>query len=137
MSCLAPPIDLRERFGTRFRIGRDPAAGPRSTVLWYATVPCARGTIYADGPEHLRADIDGRPKLARMVAAVAGVEIVQDGDGETTVRFHVGQFEAVAALVRPFRRRVLSDERRDRLRLVGAAHRFPARSTAQDEGSET
>ena len=60
----------------------------------------------------LAVEVDGRPGLVKKLAAIPGVELWQDGDGETTFRFDVARFEAVAAVVRPRKRRRLPEGQR-------------------------
>jgi hypothetical protein len=77
-------------------------------------LPC-RGkgvTIYPFGGDRLAVEVDGRPGLVKKLAAIPGVELWQDGDGETTFRFDVARFEAVAAVVRPRKRRRLPEGQR-------------------------
>lgn len=112
MSCAVETIDLRAMFGDRYRIGTDPAAGPRNADPWLWTIPCRRATIYPDGGPYLRVDIDGRPVTAKAVGALPGVEPVQCGDSDRTYRFHGDLFADVARLVLPRRRRLLTDEQK-------------------------
>jgi hypothetical protein len=64
------------------------------------------------GGDLLAVEIDGRPLLAKRLAAIAGVRLHQDGDREKTFVFPVGLFEQVAEVVLPRRRRRLSPEQR-------------------------
>jgi hypothetical protein len=80
-------------------------------------LPCrGRGvTIYPFGGDRLAVEVDGRPGLVKKLAAIPGVELWQDGDGEKTFRFDVANFRWVAEVVRPHRRRRLSPEGRAEL----------------------
>ena len=69
-------------------------------------------TIYPFGADRLAVEVDGRPGLVKRLLAIPGVELWQDGDGETTFRFDVARFEAVAAVVRPRKRRRLPEGQR-------------------------
>ena len=70
--------------------------------------------------------MDGRPGLVKQLAALPGVGLWQDGDGETMFLFDVARFEAVAAVVRPRKRRRLPEgQRRACLRRLARA-RVPA-----------
>jgi hypothetical protein len=128
-------INLAERFGGRYRITFDPAydAKGRHRVNrdpWMMQIPCeGRGvTIYPHGAERLAVEVNYRPSLARALVSLPGVIIHQDGGrrgGEKTFLFPVDLFDQVAALVKPRRRRVLTDEQRQ-----AAAARLPSyRST--------
>jgi len=57
----------------------------------------------------------------------------QDGDDGVTVVFPVDQFDAVAALLHPRRRRVVSDAERERLRTLSAKYGFQHTSGAPCE----
>src|SRR5262249_27981437 len=57
------------------------------------------------GGDRLAVEIDYRPMTARRVAEIPGVELWQDGDHEKTFLFHIDLFPAVAAIVRPRKRR--------------------------------
>src|SRR5262249_55415242 len=104
-------LDLRQLFGETYRIGHDPAAVTRSEKNdpWMATIPCRLGTIYPHGGDTLAVEIDGHPGVARKVAAIAGVRLHQEGDREKTYLFQLDLFPQVAALVKPRRRRKLSE----------------------------
>ena len=53
----------------------------------------------------------------------------QDGDDGLTVLFPVERFHEVATLMKPRRRRVLSDAERQRLREMGAKYAFQSHGT--------
>ena len=119
-------VNLAARFGRDYKITHDPAARTRSQKRdpWLMQLPC-RGTgvcIYPHGGDKLAVQLDGRPGLTKKVAALPGVELWQNGDGETTFVFPVGRFAEVAAIVKPHRRRRLSPEGRAELaaRLLAA-----------------
>jgi hypothetical protein len=77
-------------------------------------LPC-RGkgvTIYPHGGDRLAVEVDGRPGLVKKLAALSGVELWQDGDGEKTFLFDVALFGPVAVVVRPRQRRRLPEGQR-------------------------
>jgi hypothetical protein len=123
-------INLAQMFSDRYRIGHDEAAitwGERRDP-WMMTIPCAgRGlTIYPQGGTTLALECNCRPGIARQVAATPGVRIHQDGGmaGGMTFLFDVSLFEQVAEIVKPRRRRRLSEEERARrIERFGAARR--------------
>lgn len=126
-------VNMRTLFGARFRVGRDPAASARDTDPWLLTLPCRYGTIYPHGGDVLAVEVDGHSKLAARVAALPGVRAHQWGDQERTLLFPVALFDQVAAIVRPRRRRVLTEEQRQAARERLAAYQF---SPAAQSGSE-
>jgi len=95
------PINLRERFGDRFRISFDPAH-TRKADPWMMLLTFRGGNIYPHGGQHLAIEIEGRRFLRAKLAAY---QCIQDGDDFQAFRFHVDEFDAVAAIVRPHRRR--------------------------------
>jgi hypothetical protein len=101
-------VNLMELYGNRYRITWDPAYDPKGVHIkepWMMQIPCERGTILPWGAAWLAVEVDYHPQTARKVAAIAGVQLVQDGDHEKTFAFPVGVFEEVAALVKPRKRR--------------------------------
>jgi hypothetical protein len=105
-------VNLREMFGQRFKIGWDPAYDPKGIHEkdpWMMTLPCQKGVIYPQGGEMLAVEIDNRPITAKQVAAIPGIVCHQDGDHEKTFLFHVDLFDQVAEMVKPRKRRRLSD----------------------------
>src|SRR5262249_19799844 len=91
-------INLRERFGSIYRIGRDESAEQRKDP-WTLRLLCRRGVIYPWGGDRLGVMIDHRPGVARRVGALPGVVMEQGGDREFTFSFDVALFEQVAAIV--------------------------------------
>jgi hypothetical protein len=133
-------LNLLETFGTDYRVTFDPAYDschvPRRCLdPWLMQLPCrGKGVcIYPHGADRLAVELDGRPALARKLAAIPGVELWQDGDGEKTFVFGLGLFDTVAGVVRPHRRPRLSAGRRaqlaGRMRAANASRRqaLPAR----------
>jgi hypothetical protein len=107
-------VDLRAHFGDRYRVtvGRESAEGPRDNGPWLLQVRCRRGLIYPYSATHLAVMVDGHREVDRRVAALPGAEVIQGGDREKTIRFPVGLFDRVAALVKPYRRPALSADNR-------------------------
>ena|SRR5216683_6429592 len=91
-------INLRERFGQRYRIGFDEAAENKNDP-WMMTIPFRVGAISPHGAEMLALDLDGHPKVAKQVAKIPGIVLHQDGDEEKTLLFPVSLFDEVAALI--------------------------------------
>ena len=112
-------VNLLEVFGRDYKVTFDPAYDSRRVPRrcldpWMLQLPCrGRGvTIYPFEGSRLAVEVDGRPGLAKKLAALPGVGLWQDGDGETTFLFDVARFEAVAAVVRPRKRRRLPEGQR-------------------------
>jgi hypothetical protein len=118
-------INLRERFGERYRIGFDEAAEGKNDP-WEMTILGRFGTIYPHGGDYLAVEIDRHPRIAKQVAAIPGVVLHQDGDDEKTFVFPVSLFDQVAAIVEPKRIKQLTGEQKAKLVEAGQVYRFQA-----------
>jgi hypothetical protein len=124
MTCL----NLRERFGRHYRIAFDPCYDPKGVPRakldpWYMTIPCRLGTIYPVGGDRLAVEVDYHPHVARKLAALPGAALTQNGDREKTFTFPAALFDQVAAVVRPYRRRRVSEAQRQAAREALARYR--------------
>ena len=70
------------------------------------------GNIYPQGGDLLAVEVEGRRFLRKRLAALPGVTLKQDGDDFQCWTFPADQFEAVAEIVQPYRRRVLTEYQR-------------------------
>ena len=111
-------IDLKEKFGDHYQVSYDESyeaerghAG-RLHDPWLLTIPCRHGHIYPHGGNYLGASTTNRGPVANRLAALPFVRLVQDGDDGVNVVFDVDDFEAVAAIMKPKRRRQLTTEQR-------------------------
>jgi hypothetical protein len=68
-------------------------------------LPCKIGHVFPFGGTRLAASVDGFPRLAKKIAALPTARVHQDGDDGTTIVFDVAQFDAVAKIMQPKRRR--------------------------------
>jgi hypothetical protein len=111
---MTSPIDLRERFGGKYRITWDEAREGRDESPWLMQIPCAgRGvTVYPHGGSTLAVEVNNRRGVSARLAEL-GLTQHQDGDREKTFLLDVADFDRVAAVVRPRRRRHLSERVRD------------------------
>ena len=80
-------------------------------------IPCERGTITPYGDTTLSVMVNNRPITANRLVELCfegfGVcELVQDGDHEKTFIFDVSEFDTIAEIVKPRRKRILSEEHR-------------------------
>jgi len=98
---MTKPIDLREEFGHRWRIGLDEAAGGRWKDAWNYRIVCRYGHIFPWGGDLLAASTDFAGSVANRLMKVAGVQVVHDGDDGATVVFPRSLLKAVASLLRP------------------------------------
>jgi hypothetical protein len=128
---MAECIDLRERFGSDYRITFDPAYSdwhvPRDKLdPWMMQIPAQFGTIYPHGGDLLAVEVDYHPQAVKKLAVLPGVRLHQNGEHEKTFLFPVALFEQVAAIVKPKQRRRLSEERKAEITARLARFRYQA-----------
>lgn len=121
---MASCIDLAERYGKQYRIDYEPqsAQWPRTEHAWLARIRCQYGHVGVQGGERLYAFTD-RPVIGGRLRRLRCVERAQ-GDLEVRVVFHVDHLAAILAILRPRHRRQFTEAEIERLKAVGAAHRF-------------
>jgi len=110
-------VNLRERFGRRFKVVYEEAHraeyGPnaRTEDPWLMILLCEHGHVFPHGDDQLAAFTDG-PVIAKKLARLVCCEVWQEGDQELTVLFDVADFDAVAQILKPRRRRRLTPAQR-------------------------
>ncbi len=75
-------------------------------------VDCQRGIIHPHGGNVLAVEVDSRPITARRLLESGVCTLCQDGICEKTLTFDVADFDIVAAIVKPKRRRQLTEEQK-------------------------
>ncbi len=111
-------MDLKKRFGGRYRVvyeesyHSDRGENARTEDPWLMVIPCQRGHIYPHGQDVLAASTNTRGGIARKLAALDCTTVVQEGSDGINATFHVRDFERVAELMIPKRRRRLTVEQR-------------------------
>lgn len=126
-------LDLAAEFGGRFRIVYEEQASdwPVSERPWLARIRCRAGHVGVAGGAYAYAFTD-RPRIGAQLRALPFVERAQ-GDTEVRVIFHAEHLAAVLAILRPYRRRHLSEAERRRLAAVGRAALAKHRAAANVE----
>jgi hypothetical protein len=110
------PINLKERFGQRFKVVysesyRHERPEFRSAeAVWLMQILCRHGTIDPWDEDHLMACTRTAGPIAKAVKALPCVRVHQDGTDGANLVFRVERFDEVAALMKPRKRRHLSDE---------------------------
>jgi hypothetical protein len=138
----AEVVNLREHFGDRYQIGYDPAyyaehgEHPRFDDPWLQVICCEHGQIYPQGGERLVASTYRRGSVARRLTRLECCAIEQDGDDGVDVSFNVADFDTVAAIIRPKRRRRLSEAQQTALSEAGRNHRFRTADPGGDGKSQ-
>ncbi len=125
-------IDLKRQFGRRYRV-RCEEGKARISDPWLAVVECRHGHIYPHGGDQLGAATLRRGPVAKRLAALECTEVVADADDGVNVVFDIADFAAVAAVMKPRRRRVLSAEHRLKLHAASQRTRF---SSGSDDAGE-
>jgi hypothetical protein len=74
-------------------------------------------------------EVNRRPSIAAKLMALPGVRLHQDGETEKTFLFDVSLLDQVARIVRPRRKRTVSEERRRELAEFARQHGFGAQKS--------
>ena len=117
-------LNLKTRFGKLYRICKEQGTEPNDPAGW--TIPAKYGHFYSHGPDAIGVATNGRG-IVRRLLTVAGLVIVQDGSDGINATFPPAEFEAVAKIIRPRKRRKLSPEHK--AKLLAASKPFQAGST--------
>jgi hypothetical protein len=134
-------VNLKERFGRQYRVRYEESYhaqyGPRAYTVdpWLMIIPCQHGHIYPQGGNMLASSTHKPGATAKRLKAIQGVTLHQDGADGVTVLFPVDHFDAVAEIMRPRRRRVVSESERERLRILGAKYGFQHGTGARFESA--
>ncbi|MHB8953846.1 MAG: hypothetical protein ACYC4U_12825 [Pirellulaceae bacterium] len=118
-------VNLKKMFGDRFKITWDESyfaehgENARADDPWLQIIPCQHGHIYPYGGEIMVASTAKRGGVARELGQLDSTTMYRDGDDGVDVLFHVSNFEPVAQLMKPRRRRRLSPQQRQRLAALG------------------
>ena len=123
-------INLQQQFGDRFRVTYEESyyaeRGDRARAEepWLMIIPCKHGEIYPFGDDDLVASTKIAGGIARVLKSLTFTTVHQDGTDGVDVRFPVGRFDEIAAIMKPKRRRQVSDAERLRLAEIGVRFRF-------------
>jgi hypothetical protein len=112
---MTKPLDLRDLFGAKWRVGLDEAANGRWTDPWNQIVLCRHGHIYPQAEGILAAATNRGGKIVRKLRAIKGAEVLLDGDDGANVAFPAGEVRAAARVMRPRVVRKLSQAQLDAL----------------------
>ena len=119
-------VNLAEHFGRRYRIGWEADGATKSQWAaeerpWLMEIRCRYGVIHPLGGEILCGVVTDHSGVARRLTLLPCIRQTR-GDGvELRVHFHVEDAPAVFAVMRPYRRRQVSEGERARLRAIGVA----------------
>jgi hypothetical protein len=119
-------IDLRQRFGNRFQV-RNELEACRAHVAddpWDLVIQGRTGFVAPWGGDTLVACTRHVLTTRRIIEAVPGSVVVQDGQDGQNVTFDTVHFDTVAAILGLRKRRRLSEAHRKRLVEQVASFRF-------------
>ena len=111
-------IDLETVFGRLHQIKYEPSynadrgKAARLRDPWVMTIPCRHGHIFVHGGDYLAASTNHRGPIATQLAALPCTTVLQDGDDGINAAFHLGDFDQVAAVMKPKARRQLTPDQR-------------------------
>jgi hypothetical protein len=115
-------VDLLQQFGDRLRIGFDSAYSAKrrhkhNLDPWYMIIRCKTAAeIYPYGGQTLVVELEGHRHIRKRLDGLACCRVHQRGDDFASYLFDVADFKAVARVVKPYRRRQLTDAQRAELR---------------------
>ena len=107
-------INLKQRYGDRHKVEYEEsyyAVRSKQTVEdpWQMILLCQHGHICPWGGSKLAACTDRAGRIANRLMALPFIELAQDGDDGANVVFDAAHFDAVAEIMKPRRRRRMSD----------------------------
>lgn len=111
-------INLKERFGDRCKVEFDEsyfAERPEfraAEAPWLVIIPCQNGFVCPWGNDNLAACTNHRGRIVKKLKALPDTTVAQDGHDGANVIFPVDQLEEIARIMKPRKRRRLSDTQR-------------------------
>ena len=133
-------LDLKELFGDRYKLGIDEsyyaerAEFRRDEEVWLTHIVCQHGHIGVWVDDLLVACTNSAGAVATRLKALPFAEAVQDGTDGANVTFPVEHFDAVAEVMKPRKRRRLSEEHKAKLAASNTKYRFQPASQSDSEG---
>jgi hypothetical protein len=100
---MSTPIDLRKKFGHRWKIGLDESARGRWSDPWTYSIVCCHGEIIPWGGDLLAASTKNAGAIANRLRAAPFVEIAHDANDGVTVVFPSRHLPKVVAIMKPRR----------------------------------
>ena len=125
-------VDLRKLYGDRFKMGLEEsyfAERPefrKQERPWLTHILCQYGTIGVWGDNDLVACTTRNGATASKLRKLPFARVAQDGSDGVNVVFDLKHFDEVAEIMKPRRRRQLSEQEKQRLIEMGAKYRYSA-----------
>ena len=123
-------VNLKERFGDQHRVVYEDSReaeyglGARTEDPWLMILLCQYGHICPWGGNNLAACTARPGRIAGNLKRLPFTEVVQDGDDGANVVFAVEHFDEVAEIMKPRKRRRVSETLRQHLAEIGQQTRF-------------
>jgi len=127
---MTPCINLREKFGDRYRVEYEESYhaehgdGARSDDPMQQSRRCQACHICPGGDGRLMACTDLAGPISKRLKALEFAAVVQDGSDGANVLFPIDRFDEVAAIMKPRRRRRLSEQHKEKLMAASRDHWF-------------
>ena len=120
-------INLKDHFGDRHPVRyeesyfADRGDGARAEDPWLMIIPCRHGHLYPHGGDLLAVSTNGKGPITTKIRELACTTVVQDSDEGVNATFHVDDFDQVAEVMKPHRRRQWTNEQKQAVsdRLAG------------------
>jgi len=134
------PINLKEKYGDRFKIGLDEAAfceDESKKDPWYFKILCKYGDIYPVSDKKLGFHCTGERIRGRLHKEHPEIEVQNwSDDGEAIFIFEPEQFDIIAEYAKPRLkpgRKKLSQNERKKLENAGLGHRYKCENTGKND----
>jgi len=122
--------NLKDLFGEHYKLQYEEsyyAERPefrKQEAPWLTQIPCQHGHIGVWGDDWLVASTNRAGSIAKRLSDLPFTTVAQDGDDGANVLFTLDHFDEVAEIMKPRRRRRLSEEHKARLAASNAKYRF-------------
>lgn len=127
-------LNLKAIFGDKYRITKDPGEERlRVCDPVYQIIPCRYGEIYPYGGEYLVAMVTSQ-RIVKKMRRMSDLSVVQDCADAVVFKFHISNFNSVAKLVQPRKRRQKDSET---MRIVGKKTAYKSRNDLAKKRSVT
>jgi hypothetical protein len=124
-------INLKERFGQKYRIGYDQAVASYPELKSdpdYQIILCRFGEIYAFSSDLLAVWVRGGKRIAKMISQIPELKFHNNGEGEAIFQFKPELLDRVGQFVGIRKRRQLSPEAKAKLLSMSQQFGFKAKT---------
>ena len=131
-------INLKQQFGGRFKVAYEESYhaergdNGRAEDPWLMVVLCQNGEIYPYGDDQLVASTKIAGGVARVLKALTFTTLHKDGSDGVDVIFPADRFEDVAGIMKPRKRRRMTEEAKRQAAERLRKYRFPKGQSRAD-----